>query len=60
MINVMTIGGYETVINYDPDMKMFRVEFPGLNGGADFYARDVDGQSLNQWAVETLRSAAHT
>jgi predicted HicB family RNase H-like nuclease len=43
MINVMTIGGYQAVITYDPEIKMFRGEFVGLNGGADFYAKDVDG-----------------
>lgn len=32
------------VINpYDPEIQMFRGEFLGLNGGADFYAKDVDG-----------------
>jgi len=43
MNNVMTIGGYQAVINFDPDIKMFRGEFLGLNGGADFYAKDVEG-----------------
>lgn len=43
MNNVMTINGYQAVITYDPDIEMFRGEFIGLNGGADFYARDVDG-----------------
>lgn len=43
MINVMTIQGYRAVILFDPDMEMFRGEFTGLNGGADFYARDVAG-----------------
>jgi predicted HicB family RNase H-like nuclease len=43
MNNVMTIGGYQAVIAYDPEIKMFRGEFLGLNGGADFYAKDVDG-----------------
>ena len=43
MNNVMTIGGYQAVIAYDPDLQMFRGEFTGLNGGADFYARDVKG-----------------
>ncbi len=43
MINVMTIGGYQAVITFDPEIKMFRGEFVGLNGGADFYARDVEG-----------------
>lgn len=43
MINVMDIGGQKAVIAYDPDMEMFRGEFVGLNGGADFYATDVAG-----------------
>jgi len=43
MINTMTIDGYDAVIQYDPDIKMFRGEFIGLNGGADFYAKSVDG-----------------
>ena len=111
MKNVMTIGGYQAVISYDPGIEMFRGEFVGLNGGADFYARDLkglkregaislkvflqacaedgveprrsfsgkfvlrldpktheavavaaaaSGQSINQWATETLDEAAHT
>lgn len=43
MINVMTINGYQAVIQYDSDLRMFRGEFLGLNGGADFYAKDVEG-----------------
>lgn len=43
MINVMTIEGYKAVIAYDPDIEMFRGEFVGLNGGADFYSVDVAG-----------------
>ena len=31
MINVMTINGYQAVINYDPDIRMFRGEFIGLD-----------------------------
>ena len=109
MNNVMTIGGYQAVIAFDPEIQMLRGEFLGLNGGADFYAGDVEGlrregetslrvfleacerrgldprkhfsgkfvlridsatheaaaiaaaaqgQSLNQWAAETLRQAA--
>lgn len=109
MNNVMTINGYQAVIAFDPEISMFRGEFLGLNGGADFYAADVaglqregevslrvfldacekrgidprkhysgkfvlrlepeiheaaaiaaaaHGQSLNQWAVQTIREAA--
>jgi len=43
MINTMTIDGYDAVIQYDPDIKLFRGEFIGLNGGADFYAKSVEG-----------------
>ena len=42
-MNTMTINGYQAVISYDHDIQMFRGEFVGLNGGADFYAKDVDG-----------------
>ncbi len=41
MINVMVINGFKAVIAFDPDISMFRGEFIGLNGGADFYATDV-------------------
>ncbi|MBI2381487.1 MAG: type II toxin-antitoxin system HicB family antitoxin [Gammaproteobacteria bacterium] len=41
MKNVLTIGGYQAVIAFDPEIEMFRGEFVGLNGGADFYAADV-------------------
>ncbi len=42
MMNIMEIDGYQAVIQYDPDIDMFRGEFIGLNGGADFYAKDID------------------
>ena len=43
MINQMTIDGVKAVITYDSDLELFRGEFLGLNGGADFYAADVTG-----------------
>ena len=43
MKNVMKIDGYDAVINYDPEIEMFRGEFINLNGGADFYASDITG-----------------
>ncbi len=42
-MNTMTISGYQAVIAFDPEIHMFRGEFVGLNGGADFYAADVQG-----------------
>ena len=41
MRNTMEIDGYKAVIQFDPDIDMFRGEFIGLNGEADFYAGDV-------------------
>ena len=43
MMNVLVINGVKAVIAYDPDINMFRGEFVGLNGGADFYATDIEG-----------------
>jgi len=42
MINLMEIDGFRAVIKYDPEIEMFRGEFVGLNGGADFYASDIE------------------
>ena len=42
MQNLMEIDGYKAVVQYDPDIDMFRGEFVGLNGGADFYATDIE------------------
>ena len=39
----MNIDGHQATISFDPDLQMFRGEFIGLNGGADFYASDVAG-----------------
>ena len=41
MNNVMIIDGYRAVIQYDPEIEMFRGEFTSLNGGADFYGDSV-------------------
>ena len=43
MKNVMEINGVKAVIAFDPEINMFRGEFVGLNGGADFYSTDIDG-----------------
>ena len=41
-MNNMDINGYQAIISYDPEINMFRGEFIGLNGGADFYATSVN------------------
>lgn len=43
MMNVIKIKGVKAVIAFDPEINMFRGEFVGLNGGADFYSTDIDG-----------------
>lgn len=42
MNNTMKIGNHVAVIQYDPEIDMLRGEFVGLNGGADFYAKDIE------------------
>ncbi|MBA5205460.1 MULTISPECIES: type II toxin-antitoxin system HicB family antitoxin [Pectobacterium] len=42
MINKLLIDGHPAVIAFDSEIEMFRGEFIGLNGGADFYAYSVD------------------
>lgn len=41
MMNIMEIEGYKAIIKYDPAVDMFRGEFVGLSGGADFYATNI-------------------
>jgi predicted HicB family RNase H-like nuclease len=43
MMNVMEINRVKAVIAFDPEINMFRGEFMGLNGSADFYSTDIDG-----------------
>lgn len=42
MKNVMEFGDHSAVISYDPEIQMFRGEFVDLNGGADFYADNLN------------------
>jgi len=53
MTDLMEIDGFNATIEYDPELEMFRGEFVGLNGGADFYAPDTEG--LRQEGVASLR-----
>ena len=52
-LNVLKIDGHPAVISYDPDIEMFRGEFVGLNGGADFYATNV--RDLKTEGARSLR-----
>lgn len=53
MNNMMEISGHRAVIQFDPEIGLFRGEFVGLNGGADFYADSVEG--LRQEGETSLR-----
>ncbi|ULJ61586.1 type II toxin-antitoxin system HicB family antitoxin [Wielerella bovis] len=50
---MMKIDGYNAVISYNPEIELFRGEFVGLNGGADFYAATID--ELHQEAANSLK-----
>ena len=52
-MNTMDINGCQAVVSYAPDINQFRGEFIELNGGADFYAADVD--ALRQEGTISLR-----
>jgi len=53
MMNMLEIGSYRAKVQYDPEIEMFRGEFIGLNGGADFYANDIN--SLKEEAEISLK-----
>ncbi len=53
MMNVMEIDGYRALIRFDPEIEMFRGEFVGMNGSADFYASDIE--SLKREGAISLR-----
>jgi len=42
MKNTLIIDGEKATLTFDPDINLFRGEFIGLNGGADFYADSVE------------------
>ena len=41
--NLLEIEGFQATVQYDSEIEMFRGEFIGLTGGADFYATDIKG-----------------
>lgn len=41
--NLLELEGYQATVKYDAEIEMFRGEFIGLTGGADFYATDIRG-----------------
>ncbi len=45
-INMLKIDRHTAVVSYDPEIEMFRGEFVGLNGSADFYATSVEELKL--------------
>lgn len=54
MNNIMTINNHKAIIQYDNELNLFRGEFIGLNGGADFYSDTIDG--LRQEAQISLQT----
>lgn len=41
-MNTMTLGNYKALIEYGPELDLFRGEILGLSGGADFYGASSD------------------
>ena len=41
-MNLIEINKVKAFIQYDPEIDMFRGEFIGINGGADFYADNIE------------------
>lgn len=41
MNNTMNFGKYKASIHFDAEIGLFRGEFIGLNGGADFYGKSL-------------------
>jgi len=52
-MNIMELNGYRALIQYDSEIEMFRGEFIGLNGSADFYASDIEG--LKKEGITSLK-----
>lgn len=52
-LNVLEIDGHKAVVCFDPEIGMFRGEFLGLTGGADFYADNV--ADLKAEAAKSLK-----
>ncbi len=52
--NILEIEGEKAVVTFDPEIGLFRGEFLGLNGGADFYAASVDG--LREQGAASLKA----
>ena len=50
MMNMMEINNYRAMIQYDPDIEMFRGEFVGLNGGG----LSSTGIQCQKWPSGTL------
>lgn len=54
MQNIMMINEHKAIIQYGPELRMFRGEFMGLNGGADFYGDSI--AALEREGVQSLQS----
>ena len=53
MMNLIEINNVKAFIQYDPDIELFRGEFIGLNGSADFYSDNI--KSLKQEGEISLK-----
>ncbi|WP_367105700.1 hypothetical protein [uncultured Psychrobacter sp.] len=55
MQNIMIVNNYKAVIQYDPELGLFRGEFVGPNGGADFYGDSITAlQNEGEQSLQTF------
>ena len=55
MQNIMMINEHKAIIQYDPELGLFRGEFVGLNGGADFYGDSITAlQNEGEQSLQTF------
>ena len=55
MQNIMMINDHKALIQYDPELGLFRGEFVGLNGGADFYGDSIaDLENEGKQSLQTF------
>nr|VFK60844.1 MAG: hypothetical protein BECKUNK1418G_GA0071005_101342 [Candidatus Kentron sp. UNK]VFK69498.1 MAG: hypothetical protein BECKUNK1418H_GA0071006_101442 [Candidatus Kentron sp. UNK] len=57
MNNLMNLEGHAAVISFDTELDLFRGEFTGLDGGADFYANSIEASREGRARKESVPPA---
>lgn len=60
MQNIMMINDHKAIIQYDPELALFRGEFIGLNGGAEFYGDSIKAlENEGRASLQTFLDVCH-